>query len=177
LKATTKILAIAALSLATVSGAAFAQAVNVAAGATVYGSDGNPVGTIDKVDAGVASLNTGTHVVSLPLDKFGKGAKGPTITVTKAQLDQLAEQAVAQAAAKLEAALVAGAAVLDNNGAALGTIDKIDGDNIVLKTDAGSVTMTRKYFALAPSGGLMALVTKDQVEQSLKTSGAAAAQS
>ena len=37
--------------------------------------------------------------------------------------------------------------------------------------------MTRKYFALAPSGGLMALVTKDQVEQTLKTSGAAATQS
>jgi hypothetical protein len=177
LKATHKILALAALSLATVSGAAFAQAATVTAGATVYGSDGNPVGTIDKVDAGVASLNTGTHTVGLPLDKFGKGAKGPTITVTKAQLDELAEQASAQTAAKLDAALVAGAAVLDNNGAALGTIDKIDGDNIVLKTDAGAVTMTRKYFALAPSGGLMALVTKDQVEQTLKTSGAAATQS
>jgi hypothetical protein len=177
LKATTKILTIAALSLATVSGAAFAQAAAVTAGATVYGSDGNPVGTVDKIDAGVASLNTGTHVVGLPLDKFGKGAKGPTITVTKAQLDDLAEQASNQAKAKLDAALVAGAAVVDNNGTALGTIDKIDGDSVVLKTDAGAVTMTRKYFALAPSGGLKALVTKDQVEATIKGAAPAATDS
>lgn len=168
LKATTKLFTAATLSLATVSGAAFAQAAHVTAGATVYGSDGSAVGTVDKVENGVASLNTGSHVVGLPLDKFGKSDKGPTIAVTKAQLDQLAEQASAQAGAKVDAALVAGAAVVDNNGTALGTIDKVDGDNIVLKTDAGSVTLTRKYFAVAPSGGLMALVTKDQVEATIK---------
>jgi hypothetical protein len=173
LKATTKILTAAALSLATVSGAAFAQAAaGVTAGATVYGSDGAAVGTVDKVDNGIASLNTGTHTVALPLDKFGKGDKGPTIAVTKAQLDQLAEQASAQASAKVDAALIAGAAVVDSKGTALGTVDKIDGDNIVLKTDAGAVTLTRKYFALAPSGSLMALVTKDQVDATI--AGAAA---
>lgn len=165
---TSKLFTAVALSLATISGAAFAQAANVTAGATVYGSDGNAVGTVDKVGNGVASLNTGTHVVGLPLDKFGKGDKGPTIAVTKAQLDQLADQASAQAAAKVSAALVAGAAVVDSNGAALGTIDKVDGDNIVLKTDAGAVTLTRKHFALNQSGALMALVTKDQVVATLK---------
>ncbi len=168
MKATTKIFAAAALSLATISGAAFAQATNVTAGATIYGSDGNPVGTVANVANGVASVNTGTHVVGLPLDKFGKGKQGPTIAVTKAQLDQMAAQAAAQQSAKVDAALVAGAAVVDNKGTALGTIDSIDGDNVVLKTDAGSVTLTRKYFALAPTGGLMALVTKDQVEDTLK---------
>jgi hypothetical protein len=172
LKATSKILTAAALSLATISGAAFAQAAaSVAAGATVYGSDGSAVGTIDKVENGVASLNTGAHTVALPLDKFGKSDKGPTIAVTKAQLDQLAEQASAQVAAKVDAALVAGAAVVDTAGTALGTVDKIDGENIVLKTDAGAVTLTRKYFALAPSGGLMALVTKDQVEATINGAG------
>jgi hypothetical protein len=175
LKATTKILTAAALSLATISGVASAQAAaSVTAGATVYGSDGNPVGTVDKVENGVASLNTGAHVVALPLDKFGKSDKGPSIAVTKAQLDELAAQATAQANAKLDAALTTGAAVTDSKGTALGTIDSIDGDNIVLKTDAGSVTLTRQYFALAPAGGLMALVTRDQVEQTIKGAGAAA---
>jgi len=109
--------------------------------------------------------------VALPLDKFGKSDKGPTIAVTKAQLDQLAEQASAQVAAKVDAALVVGAAVVDTASTALGTVDKIDGENIVLKTDAGAVTLTRKYFALAPSGGLMALVTKDQVEATINGAG------
>jgi hypothetical protein len=162
LKTTTKLFAAAALSLAAVSGTAFAQAASVQAGQTVYGSDGAQVGTIDKVESGTAIVNTGTHTVGLTLDKFGTSDKGPTIAVTKAQLDELVEKANADSAAKLDAALVAGAAVVDNTGAALGTIDKVDGDNIVLKTDKGPVTMTKKYFALS-NGALTALVTKDQV--------------
>lgn len=163
-----KLFAAAALSFATVSGAVYAQAAAVQAGQTVYGPEGAEVGTIDKVENGAAVVNTGTHTVALTLDKFGKSDKGPTISVTKAQLDELVEKANAEAAAKLDAALVAGAAVLDNNGVALGTIDSVDGDNIVLKTEKGPVTMTRKYFAMN-NGALTALVTKDQVLAALSS--------
>lgn len=166
MKTTTTILAAAALALAGVSGTAYAQAASVQAGQTVYGSDGAEVGKIDKVDNGTAVVNTGTHTLGLTLDKFGKSPKGPTISVTKAQLDELVEKANADAAAKLDAALVVGAAVVDNTGAALGTIDKVDGDSIVLKTEKGPVSMTRKYFAMT-NGALTALVTKDQVLASL----------
>jgi hypothetical protein len=166
MKTTTTIFAAAALSLATVSGGAYAQAACVQAGQTVYGSDGGEVGKIDKVENGTAVVNTGTHTLGLTLDKFGKSPKGPTISVTKAQLDELVEKANADAAAKLDAALVVGAAVVDNTGVALGTIDKVDGDNIVLKTEKGPVSMTRKYFAMS-NGALTALVTKDQVLASL----------
>ena len=159
---THKFFAAAALSLATLSGAAFAQAAGVAAGATVYDPQGGTVGTIDKVENGNAILNTGAHTVALPLDKFATSEKGPVISVTKQQLDDLASQAEGQSAAQVDAALVAGAAVVDNAGVALGTIDKVDGDNIVLKTEKGAVTLTRKYFALN-NGALTALVTKDQV--------------
>ena len=159
---TRKLFAAAVLSLATLSGAAFAQAAGVAAGATVYDPQGGTVGTIDKVENGNAILNTGAHTVALPLDKFATSEKGPVISVTKQQLDDLASQAEGQSAAQVDAALVAGAAVVDNAGVALGTIDKVDGDNIVLKTEKGAVTLTRKYFALN-NGALTALVTKDQV--------------
>ena len=162
-----KLFAAAALSLATLSGAAFAQAASVAAGQTVYGPEGNEVGTIDKVENGNAIVNTGTHTVALPVDKFATSEKGPVISVTKQQLDDLAAQAEGQNAAKVDAALVAGAAVVDNAGVALGTIDKVDGDNIVLKTEKGAVTLTRKYFALN-NGALTALVTKDQVLATLE---------
>ena len=159
---TRKLFAAAVLSLATLSGAAFAQAAGVAAGATVYDPQGGTVGTIDKVENGNAILNTGAHTVALPLDKFATSEKGPVISVTKQQLDDLASQAEGQSAAQVDAALVAGAAVVDNAGVALGTIDKVDGDNIVLKTEKGAVTLTRKYFTLN-NGALTALVTKDQV--------------
>ena len=165
---TRKLFAAATLSLATVSGAAFAQAASVAAGQTVYGPEGNQVGTIDKVENGNAIVNTGTHTVALPVDKFATSEKGPVISVTKQQLDDLASQAEGQSAAQVDAALVAGAAVVDNAGVALGTIDKVDGDNVVLKTEKGPVAMTRKYFAVN-NGALTALVTKDQVLASLNT--------
>jgi preprotein translocase subunit YajC len=162
LKTTSKLFAAAALSLATISGAAFAQAAKVTAGATVYDPQGGTVGTVDSVADGVAVVNTGAHTVALPLDKFATSEKGPVISVTKQQLDEIAAQADADAAAKLNAALVAGAAVVDNAGTALGTIDNVDGDNVVLKTEKGPVALTRKYFAVQ-NGALMALVTKDQI--------------
>ena len=166
LKTTTALFTAAALSLATLSGAAFAQAANVKAGATVYDPQGGTVGTVDKVEGGNAVVNTGTHSAALPLDKFATSDKGPVISVTKQQLDELAAQADSEASAGLDKALVAGAAVVDNTGVALGTVDKVDGDNVVLKTEKGPVSLTRKYFALN-NGALTALVTKDQVLSAL----------
>lgn len=175
MKTTTALFAAAALSLATISGAAFAQAASVAAGATVYDPQGGTVGTIDSVANGVAVVNTGAHTVALPLDKFATSEKGPVISVTKQQLDDIAAQADADAAAKLDAALVVGAAVVDNAGVALGTLDKVDGDNIVLKTEKGPVALTRKYFAVQ-NGTLKALVTKDQVLAALNGAATASAE-
>jgi hypothetical protein len=169
MKTISKLFATAALSLATLSGAAFAQAANVTAGATVYDPQGGEVGKIDSVTNGVAVVNTGAHSVALPVDKFATSAKGPVISVTRAELDKIAADADAQAAAQLNAALVANAAVVDNEGVALGTIDKIDGDNIILKTEKGPVTFTRKYFAVGTDGKLMALVTKEQVLAALNS--------
>ena len=174
MKTTTKLFAAAALSLAAFSGAAFAQAAKVQPGPTVYDPQGGAVGTVDSVANGIAVVNTGAHTVALPLDKFATSEKGPIISVTKQQLDDIAAKADADAAAKLDTALVAGAAVVDNAGVALGTIDKVDGDNIVLKTEKGPVALTRKYFAVS-NGALKALVTKDQVLAALNGAATAAA--
>jgi hypothetical protein len=172
LKTTTAFFTAAALSLATFSGAAFAQAANVTAGATVYDPQGGTVGTVDSVADGIAVVNTGAHTVALPLGKFATSEKGPIISVTKQQLDDIAAKADADAAAKVTAALVVGAAVVDNAGVALGTIDKVDGENIVLNTEKGPVALTRKYFAVR-NGALMALVTKDQILAALNNATAA----
>ena len=174
LKTTTKLFAAAALSFATFSGAAYAQAANVTAGATVYDPQGGTVGTVDSVADGIAVVNTGAHTVALPLDKFATSEKGPVISVTKQQLDDIAAKADADAAAKVTAALVVGAAVVDNAGVALGTIDKVDGENIVLNTEKGPVALTTKYFAVQ-NGALMALVTKDQILAALNGAATATA--
>ncbi|MGN6501129.1 MAG: hypothetical protein ACTHKM_13415, partial [Tsuneonella sp.] len=118
----------AAAALATAALGTAAAAQDVAAGATVYGPDGAAVGTVESVANGVVTLDTGAHKAPLPADAFGKSDKGPTITVTKAKLDEMVAQQLAAADAKRDAALVAGAAVVSPKGAALGTVKSVEGD-------------------------------------------------
>ena len=99
-------LAILATALAATPIAAHAQDV----GATVYGNDGNPIGTIESNDGANAVINTGKYSAALPVSAFGASDKGPTLNITKAAIEeQLAaaqaaqEQAMAEAKAKAEA--------------------------------------------------------------------------
>lgn len=155
----------AATALALAATPAFANP-QVVAGATVYGPEGNEVGTIDAVSGEVASVNTGSHVAPLPMNAFGQGEQGPTITVTKAQLDEMMAAIEAEAAAKLDAALVAGAAVTSADGQAVGTIASVDGDDVVMDAEAGQIALKREHF-VASENGLMALFTAEQVAQAI----------
>ena len=148
------------LAAAAIPAAAFAQ---VAAGATVYGPDGTAVGTVASVDGGTVMVDTGTYKAPLPESAFGKSDKGPTITVTKAQLDEMMAQQVAAANTARDAKLVAGAAVISPKGAALGTIKSVDGDAMVLDSPSGPVALKREHFALDANGALIALFTAEQV--------------
>lgn len=164
---------IAKLALATLALAAtpaIAAPGDVTVGATVYGPQGNPVGQIATVEGGQAVVDTGKHKVPLGLEAYGKGENGPTITVTKAQLDAMVDQQLADAAAKRDAALVAGAAVVGANGAQAGKIKSIDGDTVVLESPAGPVALKREHFAINAGGALMALFTADQIAASAKGS-------
>ncbi|GGD97745.1 hypothetical protein GCM10011515_16880 [Tsuneonella deserti] len=160
--------ALAAASLAT------AAAAQVAVGSTVYGPQGGEVGTIVSVENGTATVDTGANKAALPESAFGKGDKGPTITVTKAQLDEMVAGQLAQAKAAVDAALVAGAAVVSAKGAALGTIKSVDGDAVVLESAAGPVALKREHFALDAQGALMALFTAEQVASAAAGANAAA---
>lgn len=154
--------AAAALATAAVSGAAIAQ--DIAAGATVYGPEGNAVGTVVSVADGVVTLDTGTHKAPLPADAFGTSDKGPTITVTKAQIDSMVSEQLAAAAAQRDAALVAGTAVAAADGAALGSVTSVEGDAVVVETSEGPVALKREHFAVDAQGALMALFTADQIK-------------
>ena len=148
---------------------ALAAPGDVAVGATVYGPQGEAVGQIVTVENGQAVLDTGTHKVPLGLDMYGKGENGPTITVTKVQLDTMVDQQLAAATAKRDAALIPGAAVTTADGTALGSIAEVDGDNIVIDRageDAGQVTLLREYFD-AGDTGLTARLTMAQIEEAL----------
>ena len=122
------------------------------------------VGTVVSVADGVVTLDTGAHKAPLPANAFGKGDKGPTITVTKAQIDGMIEEQLAAAAARRDAALMAGAAVASATGAPLGTVTTVEGDAIVVETSEGPVAMKREHFAVDANGALMALFTVEQIK-------------
>lgn len=151
-------------ALATLAAALPAAAHAQDVGATVYGPEGNEVGTVISVADGVVTLDTGTHKAPLPADAFGKGDKGPTITVTKAQIDAMIDEQLAAAAAKRDTALVEGAAIASAAGAPLGTVTSIDGDAVVVETTEGPVELKREHFAVDANGALMALFTVEQIK-------------
>ena len=165
-------LAFAAALAAAIPGVAFAQ--DLAVGATVTGPEGQVVGTIETIADGVVTVNTGKHKAPLPADAFGKGEAGPTITVTKAQLEAMLDEQLAAAAAQRDAALVADAAVASAAGAPLGTIKSVDGDAVVLQTAIGPVALKREHFAVDGAGVLVALFTAEQIKAAAGASGGGA---
>lgn len=75
-----------------------AASANVAAGVTVKDTSGGTVGTIESVDGQYAVLATTKNKVRLPLSSFGKGADGPILAMTQAQVDAAAASAAAKTA-------------------------------------------------------------------------------
>lgn len=145
--------ALAVASLPMLAHAQEAAGVTLAAGGKVYGPQGNEVGTIEQVNGGNVIVNTGTNSATLPASSFAKGEKGPTIGFTKAQLDAAIEAAAQQAQAKLDAALVAGAAVRSIDGLPLGVIQSIDADGMVkMERESGAYFLKRDMFATDDKG-------------------------
>ena len=69
---------------------------NIAVGATVKDTSGGTVGTIESVDGQYAVLATTKNKVRLPITSFGKGADGPVLAMTQAQVDAAAASAAAK---------------------------------------------------------------------------------
>lgn len=154
----------AATALALSSAAALAQNGETVVGATVYGPQDGVVGTIESIADGVVTVDTGKHKAPLPADVFGEGQNGPVITVTQAQINAMLDEQVAAAAAQRDAALVAGAMVHTAGDAMLGTIESVEGDEVVVKIESGPVALKREHFAVNPAGTLIALFTMEQIQ-------------
>ncbi len=154
-------LALLASALALTPFAAAAQDV----GATIYGNDGQPVGTVDKIDEQVIIINTGKHKAPLPVSALYDSEAGRAVNATKEQLDTMMAKKIADDMAKRDAALVVGASVVSFGGKPAGTLSKVDlaADSITLDSPDGPVLLTKEYFTVTPEGQLMALVTREQI--------------
>lgn len=167
MKFKTALTAAAAMTLAT---AAHAQ-VGPEVGATVYeapeGEIGGVIGTIEKIENGTVVVDIDGMDAPLPAGAFGEGPEGPVIAATKAQLVQMLEQQKAQATAARDAALVVDAPVVTPNDVAIGTIESVEGDDVVLAMADGSVALIRTNFAADATGKLMVLYTQPELMAAL----------
>ncbi|MWV27741.1 hypothetical protein [Aurantiacibacter rhizosphaerae] len=138
------------------------------AGDTVMGNDGNAIGTVADANEQAVMLTVGEYQIALPKNAFGTSDTGPTLNITRDQLVQMHEQQLAAAEAALAAALVEGAAVVTADPQPLGTIETIDGTNIVItREDETKVTLPREMFAVDPNGALMARIMMADLEAAL----------
>jgi hypothetical protein len=162
------IFAAGALSLASISTAALAQDV----GATIMGNNDAAVGTVVSNDGSNVVIDTGKHKVPLAANSFAENEGVWSVNITKGELDAMMDQAQAEAAAKLEAALVEGAQVVTADAQVLGAVDTIDGTNVVIKGDNDFiVTLPRDMFAVDANGALMARANHADIIAALEAAG------
>jgi sporulation protein YlmC with PRC-barrel domain len=154
-------IALFASVLAATPAASLAQEV----GATIYGSDGSPVGTVAEITGDVVVIDTGTHKAPVPMAQLFDGEAGKSVNATKAQVDTMMAQQIAAANAQRDAALVEGAAVVSVGGTPVGTLGKVDlaADKIILEGEEGAVMVKKEAFAISPEGKLTVLYSADQI--------------
>lgn len=155
----------AALSLAPV---AAAQQVNTASsthalvvGTMAYDLQGGEVGKIDSISGETIVIDTGTHKAALPKTAFGSGPKGPTVSMTKVQIDDQVAAASQKAAAALEAAMTPGAEVKGKAGTVIGTVKEVKGDQVIIERATGPVSLTKKAFGLGANGLFISLTAAE----------------
>ncbi len=154
--------AAAALAIAGFSVSATAQ---IAVGAKIYGPQGEEVGTVEQVDGGNVVVNTGTLTATLPQDVFGEGETGPTIGWNKAELEAAISAAEQEASAELDTALVAGAQLYSVDGVAVGSVESVGADGMVVveHASAGSIQLPKDQMAMQ-NGQLTFLATAADLE-------------
>jgi hypothetical protein len=154
-------LALAATLFAAAGAVAIAQDV----GTTIYGNDGNPIGTVEQKNDSVIVINTGKHKAPVPVSLIFESETGPAVNATKDQVDAMMDEQVAEAAcqARCRAGRRCGSG-LDQRQSG-GHLTKVDlaADVIILDSPEGPIVLKKEHFAVNPQGQLMALVTREQI--------------
>lgn len=138
--------------------AAATAAATPAVGATVFDPQGGEVGKITSVANGVAVIDTGKHKATVEFTSIAAGKPGPVIGYNRDQLNAAVEAASAQAAAALDAALVAGAEIKSQDGVAIGTVSKVDPAGTVVVERAGGKPVALPKDTLTMTNGTLSLL-------------------
>ncbi|EJU12999.1 hypothetical protein LH128_11061 [Sphingomonas sp. LH128] len=128
---------------------------NPTTGAKVFDAAGAEVGTVEAVQGDIVTVSTGTARAGLPKNAFVTRDKGLTIGMTKAELESAVNGAKAENTAAKDAAIVADAPIKSSDGVVLGTVSKVEGDNVTVALSGGSAAQLKKsYLGLGADGSL-----------------------
>lgn len=158
---TTRTLALLVGALALSPAAATAQSV----GTTIYGNDGQPVGTVTEVNAQVVVIDTGTHKAPVPTNLVYDSEQGKSVNASRDEIDMMMAERLAEAERRRDQALVAGAQVVSVGGRNVGTLTTVDlkGNAIILASPQGPLRLKKEHFAVNPQGELIVLYSRDQI--------------
>lgn len=155
---------VAAPALAQTNAPAAAPAASaspaVKAGATVYDAQGGVVGTIASTDGTNAVVDTGSVKAAIALSSFGSSPKGPTLGMTKAELEAAAGQQAQTSSEDFKAKLVPGATVYGSAGTELGTIKAVDSQFVTLTTPKGDARLPITGFGPGTKGVTIGLTAE-----------------
>lgn len=156
-----------AAALALVTPAAVAQSPAILPGTQVVDTAGNPVGTIYSVKGDQLVVETDKLKVALPANSFTPSEGKLLFALTRDQLNQQTEAALAEANAKL----AAGASVYGQSGTLAGTIDAIDAEFVTVKLTSGKlVRLPRNGIAASDKGAVLG-VSAAELERLATTGG------
>ncbi|WP_133303917.1 hypothetical protein [Aurantiacibacter aquimixticola] len=156
-----------ALTAATIAAFAAAPAAAQDAGVAIVGNDDAEIGTVLSNDGTTVVVDTGTHQVPLGTEAFAEREGVWTLNTTKTELDAAFGQLVAEQQVALEAALVVGAEVKTADAQALGTIDEINDNGIVVTHMDQPMNLQRDMFALDQDGALIVLAEMAAIMEAL----------
>jgi hypothetical protein len=145
---------------------------SLSVGTKVVDPQGQEVGTILSVSGDAIVLDTGTAKATLARSSFGTGPNGPTIGMTKSQLEAAVQQAKAQASTATDSALQPGAPVRSKDGQPVGKIAAVSGDNVVVDRAGGPVTLKKANFTADQQGPVLSM-TAAEFESAAKAAGTA----
>jgi len=147
----------------------------IAVGAKVIGKDGAEIGTVEKVDGDMVVITVGTSRATVPAKSLAASETGLQFSMTKAELEAAVNAGAQKASAALDTALVASAPVISKDGQSIGTVQKVEGDNVTLALPSGNpVALAKSFFGLDAAGSLQITLTAAEFQSAAASAASSA---
>ncbi|MBH5323053.1 hypothetical protein [Aurantiacibacter sediminis] len=137
-------------------------------GTDIVGNDEAVIGTVEQNDGTTVVVNTGTYQVPLGTDAFAETDGVWTLNTTKAELETAYGAIMAEQEAALAAALVPGTAVATVDAQALGVIEEVGEDAVLLADGEERIALPLNLFALDAEGALIVLANHADIMAALE---------